>query len=218
MSDHQASPVRSFDAAHMAKVNARMLIVDEAVHQKIAALKPSREAELRLLRQAFMARTASKRIFWLRRASDHITSAAAPLAACKKGCSHCCHISVVTSKAEAQVIAQETGRKLNPEAGFELGALSQDQVRNAQTDLADRYFGQACIFLKDGACSIYEQRPLACRHQLNMDNDDLLCQLVEGGHPTVPYLDLTAQKIASIAVLGASQPYDDIRAWFGGGI
>lgn len=32
-----------------------------------------------------------------------------------------------------------------------------------------------CTFLKDGACSIYENRPFMCRNMVNLDVDPLLC-------------------------------------------
>lgn len=78
-----------------------------------------------------------------------------------------------------------------------------------------RYTGQACVFLKNGKCSIYEQRPLVCRLLINLDDDDLLCQLVdEGESPVVPYLDMGHQELRAAFLLGAHQHYDDIREWF----
>lgn len=44
-----------------------------------------------------------------------------------------------------------------------------------------------CPFLRDGGCSVYDVRPMACRLLLNLDDDDLLCQLVHGQAIPVPY-------------------------------
>lgn len=47
-----------------------------------------------------------------------------------------------------------------------------------------------------------------------MDDDDLLCQLVEGEGIRVPYLNLTAHHVAAVVALGMGQPIADIREWF----
>lgn len=71
-----------------------------------------------------------------------------------------------------------------------------------------------CTFLVDGSCSIYEHRPLACRNQINLDRDALMCELVEGSAPQVPYADMTPHKAAYIQLFGFGQRYADIREWF----
>ena len=80
--------------------------------------------------------------------------------------------------------------------------------------VAQRWEGVPCSFLKEGRCSIYASRPLACRLQLNMDDDDLLCQLIEGESIRVPYLNLTTHHVAAVVALGMGQPIADIREWF----
>ena len=50
-----------------------------------------RRPEARLLDQAAQAGTVAKRVMWLRKAADYLQEGSAHHAACRKGCSHCCH-------------------------------------------------------------------------------------------------------------------------------
>ena len=131
----------------------------------------------------------------------------------RKGCSHCCHIAVMISRAEALVIAKETGAPMNPLAGkYTMANVDEDsESYKAATQEA---FGKPCTFLKDDVCGIYSSRPLQCRLLLNMDEDALLCQLVEGSTINVPYLNTQEHHVDSVVILGAHQDYDDIRNWF----
>jgi len=111
---------------------------------------------------------------------------------CRKGCSACCYQLVGITVPEARALAKlveempaerqatirrrfaktlELVRKkgvLDPkssdgEAVLLLHRKASD--REAYLDMAGRYFKlhRACPFLEDGACSIYEDRPLICR-------------------------------------------------------
>lgn len=149
----------------------------------------------------------------LRRAADAGTQEVTKSAACHKGCNHCCHQAVILSWAEVQVIARAIGAKLNPAAG-RYGMATQN-LEAAKFEVQRRYAGQACVFLRGGRCAIYAQRPLVCRLLVNLDDDDLLCQIVdEGESPVVPYLNMGHQELRAAILLGAHQSYDDIREWF----
>lgn len=121
-------------------------------------------------------RNKAVKIQMLWQAADLLGKHIQKVAACQKGCSHCCHIAVAVSPAEADLIGKQIKRKPNP-------------VSPRMSDLASLGLGEPCLFLKNGACSIYENRPLACRTQYNMDEDALLCELVEGEEIPVPYID-----------------------------
>jgi Fe-S-cluster containining protein len=171
----------------------------------------SRAAEEKLIDQAVRASSVPKRIFWLRKAADAMAASVQGLAACRQGCSHCCHIATLISRAEAQLIAKETGAVLNANAGrYTKDTASEGDAKGA----AQETFGMPCPFLRGRACSIYDSRPLPCRQLLNMDEDDLLCQLIEGNAPQVPYMNAMAHSVAAVAILGGHQDYDDIRNWF----
>jgi Fe-S-cluster containining protein len=207
------------------QVQRRTPEVLKRIEERCAGLLPRVEAKLktisgldrtpekRLVEQAARAGTVAKRVMWLRKAADYLQDGAAHLAACRKGCSHCCHISVMVSRAEAQVIAKETGARLNVAAGrFSMQGF-EEQLETIQSATLQTY-GEPCTFLRAGACSIYASRPLQCRLLLNLDEDDLLCQLIENCESNVPYLNTTQHHIASVSVLGAHQDYDDLRNWF----
>ena len=102
---------------------------------------------------------------------------------------------------------------MNPLAGkYTMANVDEDsESYKAATQEA---FGKPCTFLRDDGCGIYSSRPLQCRLLLNMDEDALLCQLVEGGTINVPYLNTQEHHVDSVVILGAHQDYDDIRNWF----
>lgn len=197
-------------ASHAERVAQRWEGLEQRIGSKIASLGLDGRAVERLLTQAIRSGTKAKKIMWLRRAADAVASQALPHAACRQGCAHCCHIAVVVTKAEALQIAAETACYVNSEAGKPPPLPPED----AKDGNAAHWQGVPCSFLKEGRCSIYRNRPLACRLQLNMDDDDLLCQLVEGEGIRVPYLNLTAHHVAAVVALGMGQPIADIREWF----
>ena len=198
----------------MGRIERRWEGLRERVEAKLQTLKGvDRRQESRLLDQAAKAGTVAKRVTWLRKAADSVTGSAAPLAACRKGCSHCCHISVMISRAEALVIAKETGAPMNPLAG-KYNMANVDEDSESYKAATQEAFGKPCNFLRGDGCGIYSSRPLQCRLLLNMDEDALLCQLVEGGTINVPYLNTQEHHVDSVVILGAHQDYDDIRNWF----
>lgn len=74
-----------------------------------------------------------------------------PAAACKRGCGWCCHQRV--GAAAIEVLAMARALKDRPEAAMLDGWAP----------------GKPCAFLKDGACAIYDIRPLKCRSLWHLD-------------------------------------------------
>ncbi len=131
--------------------------------------------------------TLSKPLRILRRLSeiyaiaDELNSFNGDNVACRRGCNHCCHIAVALTDVEAQLVGSKIGRMPRP-----AGKL----WRNYDASAFDYGYHNPCTFLRDGECSIYENRPLACRTLLNADSDPLLCELTPPGPgPEVPYLN-----------------------------
>lgn len=131
--------------------------------------------------------------------------------ACKRGCSHCCHIAVPISPIEADLIGADIGmrRRVVP-----LRQSSEEQAAFANT--FSYGYTRPCAFLVNNACSIYKNRPLACRIHYNVDDDDLLCRLDHPGPIPVPYLDVTPFYLAYIAITGTKMA--DVREFFPRGI
>lgn len=176
---------------------------------------------------AYRAQSIPAKVAWLRADAAEVLKAAGPVSACGRGCSHCCHIGVTVSKAEAEVIGRSIGRKVAkppPDRVLNMADMIEAdnprerlaKLRKQQAWLRDAYHGQACTFLSPfGVCTIYEARPLICRWQISVDTDSMLCELVpqEVEPVRVPYLDMTDMHTVYAANFGAS-PMADIRDWF----
>jgi Fe-S-cluster containining protein len=92
---------------------------------------------------------------------------------CKKGCFACCNEPVYVERREAELVV-EAIRAMLPEEQARITILVRDAVAKlkAATDVlkADqphvldyRALKITCPLLKDGACSIYPDRPFGCR-------------------------------------------------------
>lgn len=180
-----------------------------------AVPKVTRDA---LLTQALKASSNAKRIMWLRREADAIDAAATPFSACSSGCSHCCHIGVMMLATEAAVIGREIGRvPVDPPADKSVmwdPNKGQTDFERKSRELTMEPVGKPCPFLSEDGCSIYAFRPLACRLQVNLDEDSLLCELVAGADIPVPYLNTSASKVAYVLAVGRGHSMADIRQFF----
>lgn len=84
---------------------------------------------------------------------------------CQKGCDSCCKIMALCSLAEATTMAWPL--LLKPDWRGLLPALRASAEAMAPIGLSEFDYAQKrlpCVFLKDGACSIYSTRPGACRY------------------------------------------------------
>lgn len=96
-------------------------------------------------------------------AADIIAKSGA-VPSCGKGCAHCCSLLCTCTFVESLLIAETL---------IEKGELEELLPRLREAAKATDYPGVntgsyfskniPCVFLKDGACSIYEIRPSACR-------------------------------------------------------
>jgi Fe-S-cluster containining protein len=79
---------------------------------------------------------------------------------CSQGCYYCCNTPVAVTGVEAEYIAHNTGYKIVSMANAKMKKHSRPGY---------------CPFLREGECSIYEFRPMACRVFTSFD-DVSLCK------------------------------------------
>jgi Fe-S-cluster containining protein len=97
------------------------------------------------------------------------TAAEMKPAACRKGCSWCCHQAVFAVTHEflflQDFISENTSREERKEFYQKAGAkatLTREKSLNEQL-----LYKSPCPFLHHGVCRIYEARPMACRIYLS---------------------------------------------------
>ena len=136
--------------------------------------------------------------------SDQIS----PYSACKNGCSHCCNKSVMVTRSEARLIALCIGTPID-ESVVTHGIKDKGELTS--------HHGIPCTFLIEGKCSIYQHRPLVCRMLVNMDSNELLCNLVPNTPVPVPYLNNSSFKMFVADLIGQKK-LADLREWFPHGL
>ncbi len=185
------------DPSFSPEVNERLATAGDNAQNAVASVPTPWPNVSRLLQSAYSAKTAGKRVFWINKAADALVVAYGPASACKPGCSHCCHIPVKLTKAEADAIGEAISRRPTPVEQHE--------------EMQDEF--SPCPLLHDNKCVAYAHRPSVCRSHLNMDVDDLLCRLVPGASIPVLYLDTRPLTMARVFTGGRSG-MADIRQWF----
>jgi Fe-S-cluster containining protein len=90
---------------------------------------------------------------------------------CRKGCSWCCHQVVAATAPEVLWAARHVREQLDEAAQQRLRTRIEANVREtrgvANTERMDRRL--ACALLDDGACAIYDARPMQCRGGFSED-------------------------------------------------
>ena len=202
---------------HLQRVKSRhwSLLTSERPRQRAAAIfsRAPLASRRRLLQLAQQGATPAQRIFWLRAEADLVVQAAAAVAPCVKGCAHCCHMPVLAAEAEAKIIGRAIGRV--PVSAEQAAAVPLAESREIPQSELSRHYGVACPFLgTDGACTIYESRPLVCRHHIALDDDDLLCQLMVSVEIRQPNLGRLSARNVYFQAMGSGAMVADIRQWF----
>ena len=143
---------------------------------------------------------AAERLRQLHADAAPIFDAVTPFTACRRQCSWCCHYAVAVYPLEADVIAAAT--HLTP--------------KHPPSGGAD-YHGTPCPFLTEqGACGIYEVRPMACRQHVMLTESNYWCRPDRSHQVPVPLMKLTGVGDAFVQIIksdGRSQTAD-IREYF----
>ena len=136
-----------------------------------------------------------------------VEAAAAPFAAlkpeavqairCRRGCSHCCRIRVDITADEAALLAERVGA----------GTAHPDPARLALQRAwvtPEAFIGKplaeaACVFLgEDGACTVYEDRPSACRALL-VASDPEHCRDADQSSQVLAIINPYLERVVSAA-------------------
>lgn len=181
---------------------------------KVAAADQNMRPVEALLVQASRAPRPGKRIRLLLQAASAWADQFAVLAACRRGCSHCCHLPLAITSAEARLLSTASGRNLRiPAHAVPVSDLLNADVLAGLDERQGRM--GPCPFLGDeGECTVYAQRPAACRMHMNLDDDELLCRIAPGYVAEVPYAD-SRQLHATCLLLQPEEVLADIRDFFG---
>jgi len=146
------------------------------------AFLASLSEELTAASQVLMAEPAgSERARKLQELVDEEISLGSEIeVSCKKGCSACCHLEVEITTYEAEILRGRIS------SGFKVDqARLQQQEARALQDPAWREgmknLDNRCVFLNgEGACGIYEDRPVMCRRH-SVTSPAKNCESIEAG-------------------------------------
>ncbi len=95
---------------------------------------------------------------------------------CQKGCSWCCYQPVFANSYELNYLASYIKKTFSPydlENAYQL-AKEKDEKTSKFSGKEVLNYKHACPLLKNGACSAYPARPLACRIYLSMKVESCL--------------------------------------------
>ncbi len=115
---------------------------------------------------------------------------------CQKGCAACCHIMTLATIADALVIALPLFRKPDWRSLLPALRLSAQEMSAPITEGTYARKHLPCVFLKGNECSVYEDRPSACRFYLVFSPVEKCDAELEGKN--IISLDTTAMKAEAL--------------------
>jgi len=149
---------------------------------------------------------------------------------CRKGCSACCNYLIPLSVPEVfrlreelletpadysrQILQSCLGRaeRLLDNKPPIFSLKNSSKSARAQISRIGKWYGGlklTCPFLSDGLCTLYEQRPIACREHI-VTNSAVLCQNGHRGEPNV--VPIPVSILDALGQLTAELEQSDIEA------
>jgi Fe-S-cluster containining protein len=154
------------------------------------------------------------------------------ISSCKLGCNHCCHLLVLTSKLEYEVINEYLYKNFSEKQILDIkekinehSTLIKNLTHSNEKFSEDDYKTYVskripCGFLShDNQCIIYEVRPFICRKYLVFNSPDLCGDpLNRTNQYYAKYLTTTKDAIAKLNMLtyGNNLEYKHLLSWFAG--
>lgn len=89
--------------------------------------------------------------------------------ACAKGCEWCCHQAVYANSYELHYLSEHILNNFTPDEIAEMTAKAHKKQKktSALNESEIQKFKSPCPLLKNGACTTYQARPMACRIYLS---------------------------------------------------
>ena len=141
-----------------------------------------------------------------------VISATKLVLACELGCNYCCHQRVEIRPYEAFVLAEHVRTRMTvAEQADVKSRLVANRTRIAPlAPMQHTQAGIACALLVNGACSVYEARPAACRKYYSLSVDTCRSAFEHPAEPLNGPLEDDTLRIAGNAVaLGYAKGIDE---------
>ncbi|MCY0994681.1 YkgJ family cysteine cluster protein [Nannocystis sp. ILAH1] len=115
---------------------------------------------------------------------------------CRRGCDACCHNWVDALPEEARAILEAIRAREGAAGVAALVVAANEHVaaaRAAGNSRAWFLLRRPCLFLRDGACTVYAQRPFTCR-AYHVTSEPADCSLERPGAPVIRVNHLPAMR------------------------
>lgn len=138
---------------------------------------------------------------------------------CKKGCAHCCGLTVKATLPELFIIFETLLKQYRESELIELMNRLQERVRlkQEQGNRTDR-LKINCTFLENDICTIYETRPLSCRAWNSTSvrhciafNTDPEVEIPLSDRHYLPYHLISKGISNALSALGISSPIEELN-------
>jgi uncharacterized protein len=163
----------------------------------------TREAEDRIASVVRESNASSRsKLHRIYKVADALSTARKPFVACSRGCASCCHMNASMTQEEARRLGAIIGRK---------PVTLTESIEHP----LDKYAGVPCPFLDSNrSCSIYADRPLACRTHASFFETSMPCHPSVMNEVVAPIVEFHGLELALARVAKGNVITADIRDFF----